>query len=106
MGRRREDIVSLFVASAVCARSAVACAACALLFELTTIVNFFCGESSAEPLRSYLILSWGLYTSFSNTTRINECKPTPSSRMVTPRCATASSRPARWPCLNRPRQLA
>ena len=55
MGRRREDIVSLFVASAVCARSAVACAA-ALLFELTTIVNFFCGESSAEPLRSYLIL--------------------------------------------------
>ena len=67
MGRRREDIVSLFVASAVCARSAVACAACALLFELTTIVNFFCGESSADPclcrsgsayliILSYLIL--------------------------------------------------
>ena len=57
MGRRREDIVSLFVASAVCARSAVACAACALLFELTTIVNLSVGSQARNTAKeSYLFL--------------------------------------------------
>ena len=75
MGRRREDIVSLFVASAVCARSAVACAACALLFELTTIVNLSVGSQARNTAAILSFLEGS--TSFSNTARLNERKPHP-----------------------------